>query len=156
MDQIQACEPFIPEVIRPERKRCSSIRHERPLAAGRDQDADPTRALAGNAGRANPDAIRLELGHEASTRPIPSDSTHELDIRAEAGEPAGSVRGRSTLPDTDAPGHIRTALDRPLRGEHHIENKVSEHEDARLLRDGHTSMVSVSCPALVGSLRCLI
>ncbi len=140
--QVQAGEPLVLEVVRPHGERRSSIRHERSLAIGRHQDADPTRALAGNSSRPNTDAVRFQLGHEASTRPISSDGAHQLDVHAEAGEPARGVRGGAPLSDPDRAGHIGAGLDGSRRCQHDVEDEVAEHENARLRFSGHVGMVS--------------
>ena len=63
----------------------------------------------------------------APSRPIGAD---ELRADAEPRQPAGDVRRRAALPDLDAAGDVRAALDRRRRLQHDVEHEVAEHEHA--------------------------
>ena len=103
---------------------------KRPLAAGRDEDADPPGACPGDARHARTvtPSPRMRLDQRPAGG-IASDRRDEARSGPEPGEPARRVGRRAALAERDPARHVGADVERRVRRQDDVEHQVAEHDD---------------------------
>ena len=97
---VDSGEPRRVKVIGMEPVGSGAVGHERPLAAGRDDDTDPPGTDARHANGAHADLVAADRLDERPSGGVAPDRRHERGLRPEPAQPAGGRRREPTLRTT--------------------------------------------------------
>src|SRR5487761_1106432 len=130
MDQVDAAEPWFPQVIGSEPGAGAALRRHRPLSVGADQDRDHARGIGAGDGE-DLDAQGLNLAQQPPPAVIVADSGDEPNRRAEGRGPGTEVGRLPAAPHSD---HCRVVVigPQPSRWDDgDVEDEVANRQNHR-------------------------